>query len=62
MDTDRVEGRVKEGAGKVTDDEGLEQEGKDQKNWGDAKDKARGAWEDAKDAADSAKDAVTGRD
>jgi uncharacterized protein YjbJ (UPF0337 family) len=62
MDTDRVEGRVKEGAGKVTDDEGLEQEGKDQKNWGDAKDKARGAWDDAKDAAGDAKDALDGDD
>jgi uncharacterized protein YjbJ (UPF0337 family) len=62
MDSDRIEGRVKEGAGKVTGDEELEREGQRQGDAGDAKDKARGAWEDAKDAADSAKDAVTGRD
>lgn len=62
MDDDRIEGRVKEGAGKVTGDEELEREGKAQSDRGDAKDKARGAWEDAKDAAGHAKDAVTGRD
>jgi uncharacterized protein YjbJ (UPF0337 family) len=62
MDTDRIEGRVKEGAGKVSGDEELEQEGAGQKNWGDAKDKARGAWDDAKDAAGDAKDALDDKD
>ena len=60
MDTDRIEGRVKEGAGKVSGDEQLEEEGKGQKSWGDAKDKARSAWDDTKDAAGDAKDAVDG--
>jgi uncharacterized protein YjbJ (UPF0337 family) len=61
MDEDRIEGRVKEGAGKVTGDEELEREGEAQGAWGDAKDKARDAWEDAKDAGDKAKDAVDKR-
>ena len=42
MDTDRIEGRVKEGAGKVSGDEQLEEEGKGQKSWGDAKDAVDG--------------------
>jgi uncharacterized protein YjbJ (UPF0337 family) len=61
MDEDRIEGRVKEGAGKVTGDEELEREGEAQGAWGDAKDKARDAWEDVKDAGDKAKDAVDKR-
>ena len=44
---DEVKGKAKEQAGKVTDDEELEAEGKlDQ-----AKGKTKEAWEDAKDAA-----------
>jgi uncharacterized protein YjbJ (UPF0337 family) len=58
MDSDRIEGRVKEGAGEVTGDEELEREGEAQGAFGDAKDKARDAWDDAKDAAGDAKDAV----
>jgi uncharacterized protein YjbJ (UPF0337 family) len=61
MDEDRIEGRVKEGAGKVTGDEELEREGEAQGAWGDAKDKGRDAWEDVKDAGDKAKDAVDKR-
>jgi uncharacterized protein YjbJ (UPF0337 family) len=44
-DWDQVEGKAKETAGKVTDDESLEREGK-----------AQGAWGDVKDAADDVKD------
>jgi uncharacterized protein YjbJ (UPF0337 family) len=61
MDSDRIEGRVKEGAGKVTGDEELEREGEAQGAWGDAKDKAGDAWDKAKDAADDAKDSVDKR-
>ena len=61
MDSDRIEGRVKEGAGEVTGDEELEREGEAQGAFGDAKDKARDAWDDAKDAAGDAKDAVDKR-
>lgn len=42
---DKVEGETKEQAGKLTDDEKLETEGRAQETWGDAKDKA----DDAKD-------------
>ena len=52
MDEDRIEGRVKEGVGKVTDDEKLEREGEAQKSWGDAKDKAREAVDDLKETVD----------
>jgi uncharacterized protein YjbJ (UPF0337 family) len=61
VDTDRVEGRVKEGAGKLTGDDELEREGEAQQSWGDAKDKARGAWDDTKDAAEDVKDSVDKR-
>ena len=61
MDEDRIKGRAKEGAGKVTGDEELEREGEAQGAWGDAKDKARDSWDKAKDAADDAKDAVDKR-
>jgi uncharacterized protein YjbJ (UPF0337 family) len=52
MDEDRVEGRVKEGVGKVTDDEEMEREGEAQKSWGDAKDKARDVVDDLKETVD----------
>jgi uncharacterized protein YjbJ (UPF0337 family) len=42
---DQVEGEVKEQAGKLTDDESLENEGRAQETWGEAKEKT----EDAKD-------------
>ena len=61
MDSDRIEGRVKEGAGEVTGDDELKREGEAQGAFGDAKDKARDAWDDAKDAAGDAKDAVDKR-
>jgi uncharacterized protein YjbJ (UPF0337 family) len=37
---DQIEGEVKEQAGKLTDDESTENEGRAQEAWGDAKDKA----------------------
>lgn len=48
-DWDQVEGKTKEGAGKVTGDEGMEGEGKVQGAWGDTKE---GAKEKAGDAVD----------
>ena len=48
VDSDRIEGKLKEGEGKLTGDEGREAEGK-----------AQGAWGKTKDAADDAKDAAS---
>ena len=45
MDKDKVTGKLKETEGKATGDEVREAQGKSEKNWGKAKDKAR----DAKD-------------
>ena len=42
---DKIEGKVKEGAGKLTGDKSTEVEGEAQGTWGDAQDKA----DDAKD-------------
>ena len=53
MDKDRVEGKVKEMEGKLTDDESREAEGKLQGEFGEKKDEAEGAWEDLKDKAGS---------
>ena len=61
MDKDRIEGNLKEGAGKVTGDEELEREGEAQGAWGKAKDSADDAWDKTKDAADDVKDAVDKR-
>ena len=61
MDKDRIEGNLKEGAGKVTGDEELEREGEAQDAWGKAKDTADDAWDKTKDAADDMKDAVDKR-
>jgi uncharacterized protein YjbJ (UPF0337 family) len=61
VDEDRIEGKVKEGAGKVTGDEELEREGEAQDAWGKAKDKTRDAWDEVKDAADDAKESVDKR-
>ena len=61
MDKDRIEGNLKEGAGKVTGDEDLEREGEAQGAWGKAKDSADDAWDKTKDAADDMKDAVDKR-
>ena len=49
MDKDKVEGKLKEWEGELTDDESREAEGEAQQDWGKAKDKARETWEDAKD-------------
>lgn len=47
---DKAKGKAKEGAGKATDDEEMESEGKvDQ-----AKGGLKGAWDDAKDKVDDA--------
>jgi uncharacterized protein YjbJ (UPF0337 family) len=45
MDKDQVTGKLKETEGKVTGDKDRESQGKNQKDWGKVKDKAR----DAKD-------------
>jgi uncharacterized protein YjbJ (UPF0337 family) len=52
---DQVEGTVKEHAGRLTDDEKLEGEGKVQGAWGDTKDAADNLKDDLKDAVDEAK-------
>ena len=41
MDSDKVKGKLKETEGKATGDDTREAQGKDQKEWGKAKDKAR---------------------
>ena len=69
MDSDRIEGNIKEAEGKLTGDEALEKEGQAQDSWGKAKDSADDtyesakdlgddAWESTKDAADAVKDKV----
>lgn len=45
MSSDKVKGKLKETEGKVTGDKDREAQGKNQKDWGKVKDKAR----DAKD-------------
>ena len=61
MDSDRIEGNVKEAEGKITGDEELEREGEAQDAWGKTKDSADDAWDKVKDTADDAKDAVDKR-
>jgi uncharacterized protein YjbJ (UPF0337 family) len=61
MDSDRVEGNMKEAEGKLTGDDELEREGEAQDAWGKAKDSASDAWDETKDAAEDAKDAVDKR-
>jgi uncharacterized protein YjbJ (UPF0337 family) len=53
---DQLEGEIKEQAGRLTDDEKLEGEGKVQGTWGDAKDKGDDLKDDLKDAVDEARD------
>ncbi len=55
-DWDEVEGKTKEGAGKLTGDESLEREGKVQGKVGEVKDEAGDAWDEAKDKMEDAKD------
>ncbi len=54
MDSDRIEGNLKEAEGKLTGDEALEKEGQAQDSWGKAKDSADDAYESGKDLADDA--------
>jgi uncharacterized protein YjbJ (UPF0337 family) len=61
VDKDRIEGDIKEKAGKLTGDKELEGDGKSQESWGKSKDKARDAWDDTKDAVDDAKDSLDRR-
>ena len=61
MDSDRIEGNLKQAEGKLTGDEDREKEGEAQDAWGKAKDKADDAWESTKDAADDVKDSVDKR-
>ena len=61
VDSDRIEGNLKEAEGKLTGDEELEKEGQAQDTWGKAKDKADDAWESTKDAAESVKESVDKR-
>ena len=58
MDSDRIEGNVKEAEGKLTGDESLEQEGRAQDSWGKAKDSADDAYDSAKDLGDDAWDSA----
>lgn len=51
MDSDRIEGTLKEAEGKLTDDEPREAEGTVQRELGEAKDGARDAWDKAKEKA-----------
>jgi len=57
-DWDQAEGKLKEGAGKVTGDEQLEGEGKAQGAVGDVKDKAGDMKDKAGDALKDAKDRI----
>jgi uncharacterized protein YjbJ (UPF0337 family) len=54
VDSDRIEGNLKEAEGKLTGDEEREREGEAQDAWGKAKDSADDAYESAKDLGDDA--------
>ena len=56
MREEDIRGKVKEGVGKLTDDEALERQGKNDQ----AKGEVKKAGDKLKDAAEHAKDAVTG--
>jgi uncharacterized protein YjbJ (UPF0337 family) len=60
-DFDQVEGEVKEQAGKLTDDEDLEKEGKVQQAWGDVKEKADDLGDEAKEKFEDVKEEVDER-
>jgi uncharacterized protein YjbJ (UPF0337 family) len=53
---DQIEGTIKEQAGKLTDDQSTELEGKAQKHKGEAKDAIAGKLNDADDALTREKD------
>jgi uncharacterized protein YjbJ (UPF0337 family) len=60
--TDNIRGKVKEAAGKVTGDDALERQGRNDQTKGhlkEAGDKVKDAGGKMKDAAESARDAVT---
>ncbi len=61
MDSDRIEGNLKEAEGKLTGDEEREKEGQAQDAWGKTKDSASDAVDAVKDAGEDAKDAVDKR-
>lgn len=61
MDSDRIEGNIKEAEGKLTGDEDREKEGQAQDAWGKTKDSASDAADKVKEVADDAKDAVDKR-
>ena len=56
MDSDRIEGKLKEAEGDLTGDDSRKREGQAPSAVGEAKDKASGAWEKTKEAAGDAKD------
>jgi uncharacterized protein YjbJ (UPF0337 family) len=56
LDSDRVEGKLKEVEGDLTGEESRKREGQAQGAVGEAKDKASGAWEKSKEVAGDAKD------
>ena len=60
-DFDQVEGEVKKQAGKLTDNEDLEKEGKAQQAWGEVKEKAEDVGKAAKDKVEDAKDEIEER-
>jgi uncharacterized protein YjbJ (UPF0337 family) len=49
VDNDKVKGKLKETEGKLTGDEDREAQGKNQKDWGKVKDKAREAKDEVAD-------------
>jgi uncharacterized protein YjbJ (UPF0337 family) len=59
MDSDRVQGNLKEAEGKLTGDAAREQQGKVQSGVGEAKDTAGDAWEKTKKTAGEWKDKVS---
>ena len=56
MDSDRVEGKLKEVEGDLTGDDSRKREGQAQGAMGETKEKASGAWEKSKEVAGDAKD------
>jgi uncharacterized protein YjbJ (UPF0337 family) len=60
-DFDQVEGEVKEQAGKLTDDESLEKEGKVQQAWGDVKEKAEDLGDETKEKFEDVKEEIDER-
>ncbi len=61
VDSDRIEGKMKEAEGKLTGDEDREKEGQAQDATGKVKDTASDAWDKVKDTGEDAKDAVDKR-